>query len=127
MKKILGKWTVLLLTIGMMLCCAGCGGDTKNVADYNSPQSAIEAYQSGTDIMGKTMSVTASMDSSAGVIYFEPVVSLNANVYVVLITEDADDLESETGDILKGDTVTVQIDGIDNHLKNSIYLFGKRQ
>lgn len=139
MKTIIKKTIAMILMLAMSLMCVGCGKDDEeeDAADYSSPREAIEAYQSGEDIIGKTVEVTATMDSAAGLIYVYADTKVDANIYVTLISEEAasgeiltmgaENVDYEGSGILDvkmDDTVTVKIDSIDDHLKYSIYIFG---
>ena len=117
MKKLL-----LIALMTFLLTLTACGTDTTPVsADYSSPREAIQAYQSGTDIVGKTIKVVAAHDSYAGIIFDNPDTQVGANVYVTIITND----ENRDGvlAIKEGETIVVTVDMIDDHLKYSIYIY----
>ena len=106
----------MLFTMGITV--TGCGSNV----DYATPIEAAEAHKNGTNIVGKTINVTATMDYApvpgfGGVIYSTPSMSLMANIFVC-----------PTGDsgagVVKGKTVKFKVSEVDDHLKNSIYLMG---
>lgn len=109
---------VLLFTMGISF--TGCG----SAPDYKSPLEAVEAHKSGKNIIGKTVSVKASMDyqsipleGAGGVIYFQTSVPLSANIYVCP--------NGNTGNSVKeGQTVNLKVTDVDDHLEYSIYLMG---
>ena len=121
-KKLLLAMVALLL---LVLCA--CGGSSSKEpevqADYDSPRDAILAHKSGTDIVGKTIKVKASQDSTAGIIYYLPDTEISGNVYVTILTDDEN--RAEVLNIQKGDVVVVTVDGFDDHLKYSYYIFAK--
>lgn len=133
------KIIAMIFILAMSFMSIGCGEDDveEAAADYSSPHKAIEAHQSGEDIIGKTVEVKATMDSAAGLIYVYADTKVNANIYVTLITEEsasgeilttgAENVDFEGSGILDvkmDDTVTVKIDSVDDHLKYSVYIFG---
>ena len=116
MKKI----AVLLLSLAMMFSLMACG-KPEVVADYASVQDAISAQRSGTDLTGKTIRIDMNQDSVAGIIYYKPDLSVNANVIVTIITDDSN--RDEVLGLKQGDTVVVKVDTYDDHLKYSIYIY----
>ena len=119
MRKIIAAMLTAVLLFTMGVSCTGCG----NKVDYASPIKAVEAHNNGTNIVGKTVSVTATMDYASignnmgGVIYMQTSMSLGANIYVCP--------NGSTGvGIKEGKTVTFKITNVDDHLKYSIYLEG---
>ena len=115
-----------MVTLLLLVLCA-CGGSSSKEpevqADYDSPRDAIMSHKSGTDIVGKTIKVKASQDSTAGIIYYLPDTEISGNVYVTILTDDEN--RAEVLNIQKGDIVVVTVDGFDDHLKYSYYIFAK--
>ena len=139
MKKITKITLAIALILSMCMMCIGCGKDDseEKTADYGSLREALKAHLDGTDIIGKTMEVTASLDSAAGLIFTTADTEINANIYITLISEEAasgeiltmgaENVDYEGSGILdvkSGDTVNVKIHTVDDHLKYSIYIFG---
>ena len=124
MKK---KRLLLVMAMLLMLMLCACGGssskETEVQADYDSPRDAILAKKSGTDIVGKTVKVKASQDSTAGIIYYLPDTEISGNVYVTILTDDEN--RAEVLNIQKGDVVVVTVDSFDDHLKYSYYVYAK--
>lgn len=121
MKKLFRKMLLFTWVVAAVLSCTCCRPSSKEeelVADYNSPQQAIQAYRNGTDVVGKTVAVTATMDCLEGVFYYYPDTTIKANIYVALVSENKGE------GILKDDTVVVTIEDIDDHLVYSIYIYG---
>jgi len=106
----------VLLAGTMLFSCTACS-EPEPAVDYTSVHDAVEAHKNGTDIVGKTIRVTATAPS---IIYSEPDVSLMANLYVAIVNKDR---VAEAASIQKGDVVIVTVDSVDDHLKNSIYLY----
>lgn len=120
------KLLLAMVTLLLLVLCA-CGGSSSKEpevqADYGSPRDAIMAHKSGTDIVGKTIKVKASQDSTAGIIYYLPDTEISGNVYVTILTDDEN--RAEVLNIQKGDVVVVTVDGFDDHLKYSYYIYAK--
>ena len=119
MRKTISVVLAVILLFTMGFAVTGCGSKT----DYDSPVKAVEAHQSGTNIVGKTVKVTATMDYTAirgagGVIYFQTSPSTFTNIYVC-------PNEGSRTDIKKDQTVTFKITNVDDHLVSSIYLEGE--
>ena len=117
------KHAFLLAILIMALVLCSCKGSAKEepVADYESMQEAVLAHKAGTDITGKTIKVKMEQNSAAGVIYSNPDLKANANLYATIITKDEN--RDEVLGLKKGDTVVIKVDSVDDHLKYSIYVY----
>ena len=118
------KKLMIILLVAMLLVVGGCSSAPKVSADYDTVSDAAAAYKGGTDLTGKTIKVRASMDSAAGIIYMMPDMNAKANVWVTIITDDAN--RNEVLGIKENDIVVVTVDSVDNHLTNSMYIFAKK-
>ena len=120
-KRIIFVLSVFLF-VGML---GGCEKEPELTADYETLTDAVTAFNNGENIKGKTVWVTASFDSFAGIIYQGPDLTHKANISVLLVIEEAtqgiitpeqaSELISEDDPILnikEGETVLVKIDSI---------------
>ncbi|GEM_PF-6120825 len=115
------RYTLGILLIALMIVCgAGCGSDKGShvKTDYDSPAAVIRALNDGGNVVGKTVRVKAMESSSGGMIYHDEDSSLDADIYVSLISDT---------DIKKGDIVAVRIDSVDKQLDRGYYIFGSKQ
>ncbi len=121
--KIWFRRLLLIIMMATMMICVGCNGssDAELAADYASPREAIQAHQSGVDVTGKTVLVTAAMDETAGLIYYKPDTQIGANVYVAYIIPEGKTAPA----VLEGDQVVVPISMIDDHLEKGIYIYSE--
>ena len=119
MRKIIALTLTAVLLLTMGFAVTGCGSK----ADYSSPSEAIEAYSNGENIVGKTVTVVASMNyaplgnNMGGVIYTQSSLKLNANVYICTTGTSG-------AGIKEGQTVKFKISSVDDHLKFSYYIEG---
>ena len=118
MKKIVALLISLTIVFSLIACSEP---NVVIAADYDNVQDAIRAERSGADLTGKTIRIDMNQDSTAGIIYYKADLSVNANIYVTIITNDSN--RNEVLGLKKGDTVVVKVDTYDNHLKNSIYVY----
>ena len=58
MRKVLSLILAVTMLFALTVSVSGCGSDT----DYSSPIRAVTAYKKGHNVIGKTVSVTATMD-----------------------------------------------------------------
>lgn len=117
MKKTISVLLISVMLFAFLIPAAGCA----KKADYASPHDAIVAQQSGINIIGKTMKVTADKDVTMGFIYTQTDISVGANVGVGIYTDsNALHLDQNYTGIHKGQTVVVKIVDYDDHLKTSI-------
>ena len=106
MRKLLSVLLTIVIIFSFAVMSTGCGG-TK--ADYENPIKAIEAFDSGENIVGKTVAVTASMDytSMGGV----------SMIYSYASTRPMEIMVCPTGgsgsDVKNGDTVVFRISSVD--------------
>lgn len=108
--------SVLLSTVLIFTICSaftGCGSNT----GYKSPVDAAKAVEKGTNIVGKTISVTASMDyeeirGSDGLIYVYTTPSSDSNVCVCTNGTSGTDIKT-------GNKITLEVTETDNELKYS--------
>lgn len=123
----------------LMICslCA-CGGDSKMIADFESLTEAVTAFENKEAVEGKTVLVTATMDSLSGVIYQAPDLTINANISVCLVIdeatqediltyEEAEKLISPDHPILnvkEGETVLVKIGQISSMSEYAYFVYG---
>ena len=112
--------SVLIVTVMLLVFLIPATGCMKK-ADYASPHDAIVAQQSGKNIIGKTMRVTADKDVTLGFIYTQTDIIVGANVGVGIYTDsNLLHLDQNYTGIHKGQTVVVKIVDYDDHLKTSI-------
>ncbi len=125
----------MVLMIGSL--CA-CGGESKMIADFENLTEAVTAFENKETVEGKTVLVTATMDSLSGVIYQAPDLTINANISVVLVIdeatqgeiltyEEAEKLISPEHPILnvkEGETVLVKIGYISSMSEYAYYVYG---
>ena len=117
MKKTMSVLLVAVMLFAILITGTGC----MSKADYASPHDAIVAQQSGKNIIGKTMKVTADKDVTLGFIYTQTDISVGANVGVGIYTDkNILHLDQDYTGIHKGRTVVVKIVDYDDHLKTSI-------
>ena len=117
MKKTMSVLLAAAMIFAFLITVTGC----MDKADYASPHDAIVAQQSGENIIGKTMKVTADKDVTLGFIYTQTDLSVGANVGVGIYTEkNILHLDQDYTGIHKGQTVIVKIVDYDDHLKTSI-------
>lgn len=117
MKKTMSVLLVAVMLFAILITGTGC----MSKADYASPHDAIVAQQSGKNIIGKTMKVTADKDVTLGFIYTQTDISVGANVGVGIYTDkNILHLDQDYTGIHKGQTVVVKIVDYDDHLKTSI-------
>lgn len=82
------NYILVLLTLFIVFILGGCGSE--GTVDYKSPHEAAVACENGEDIIGKTVTVRATMDSYfmgsfEGFIYREPNLEIRKNIDVVLM------------------------------------------
>ena len=117
MKRTISTLLAVIMLFALLIPATGCTGK----ADYASPHDAIVAQQSGENIIGKTMRVTADKDVTLGFIYTQTDIAVGANVGVGIYTDDNIlHLDKNYTGIHKGQTVLVKIVDYDDHLKTSI-------
>ena len=110
MRKVLSLILAVTMLFALTVSVSGCGSDT----DYSSPIRAVTAY--------KTVSVTATMDcghapGASRTFYVRNSELWSAKVYVC-------PNEGSGTDVIKGQTVTFVITGIDDHNAPTFYLEG---
>ena len=110
-----------MLTVAMVfavcLAFAGCGAKT----DYASPQKAVEAFQNGENIVGKTVEVTATMNyaptlNGEGMI-FSYVDPTPIQIWVCPVNNSGTD-------VVSGQIVTFRISNVDTGRPGTVTLLG---
>ena len=112
--------TISLLLVTVILCImiplTGCSDG----ADYSSPNAVIKAADSGVNVIGKTVKVTATTDVTLGYFYTKTDMSVGANVAVGVYSEDSIlGLDMDYTGIKKGQTVIGTIKYYDSELSSS--------
>ena len=116
MKRILSFILVTVMLCLMLIPVTGCGPK----ADYASPHDVIVAADKGTNVIGKTVKVTASIDVTLGYFYTGTDIGLGVNVGVGVYKPDsAIPLDNHATGIYKGQTVIGTIKDYDDHLRTS--------
>ncbi|MCR4731226.1 MAG: hypothetical protein K5881_09895 [Saccharofermentans sp.] len=118
MRKVLSLILVITMLLTLTASVSGCGSDT----DYDSPIKVIAAYKNGRDVIGKTVSVTTTMDfdkapGAGNTIYIRSSDVWSATVYVC-------PNEGSGTDVVKGQTVTFLITGVDDRHDPTFYIEG---
>ena len=118
MRKVLSLILAVTMLFALTVSVSGCGSDT----DYSSPIRAVTAYKKGHNIIGKTVSVTATMDcghapGASRTFYVRNSELWSAKVYVCTN-------EGSGTDVVKGQTVTFLITGVDDRHDPTFYLEG---
>jgi hypothetical protein len=94
--------------------------DRMNALDYSSPNAVIKAADSGVNVIGKTVKVTATTDVTLGYFYTKTDMSVGANVAVGVYSEDSIlALDMDYTGIKKGQTVIGTIKYYDSELSSS--------
>lgn len=113
--------TISLILVTVMLCImiplTGC---SDGAADYSSPNAVIKAADSGVNVIGKTVKVTATTDVTLGYFYSKSDMSVGANVAVGVYSDKSIiGLDMEYEGIKKGQTVIGTIEYYDDELTSS--------
>lgn len=117
MRKTLTLILTVILAVSFIFAFTGCG---KPKPDFESPIQAVDAFVGGENVVGKTMSVTATMDyfSMSGVTLIYSYSDLEPRQIMV-------SPENNTGtDIKQGQTVTVRITAVDTHIPHRYLIEG---
>ena len=116
MRKTLSIILATVMLCLMLIPVTGCGPK----ADYASPHDAIVAADSGTNVIGKTVQVTASQDVTLGYFYTGTDIGLGVNVGVgVYKPNSAIPLDNRASGINKGQTLICTIKEYNDHLETS--------
>ncbi len=118
MRKVLSVLLTVVLVASFAFAFTGCG---KPKANYESPIAAIEAYQNGENIVGKTVAVTATMDYAAllngtGMIYSH----VSSAPSQIMVCPN----ETNASGVHKGDEVIVRVSNVDNHIPGTYTIEG---
>ena len=120
MRKVLSVMLTVVLVVAMAFAFTGCGGIK---ADYESPMAAVQASRNGENIIGKTVTVTATMNFTAlpdgtGMIYTDVNV---AGGFQVTVCPDT----ASGSSVAQGDEVVFMIQNVRQNVPGNYNFLGK--